>query len=155
VVVEAFRKTHSTKERKVRTKFAIGLAEAEVAAKAACEEARAEGWAVTVAVVDDAGLLVHLSRMDDASAGSVFGAIEKGRSSAPMGIETKVLEDLVAKRPGLATIGRVALEGGVPIRHQQQRIGGIGVSGLQSHQDAQVANAGLKVSSAVIMRQTG
>jgi len=139
----------------MRTKFAIGLVEAEAAAKAACEEARAEGWAVTVAVVDDAGLLVHLSRMDEASAGSVFGAIEKARSSALMGIETKLLESMVAKRPGLATLGRVAVEGGVPILHQQQRIGGIGVSGLQGHQDAQVANVGLKALSAVIMRQTG
>jgi glc operon protein GlcG len=136
----------------MHTKFAIGLAEAEEAAKGACEEARAEGWAVTVAIVDDAGFLVHLSRMDEASAGSVFGAIEKARSAALMGIETKVLESMVAKRPGLATIGRVAVEGGVPILHQQQRIGGIGVSGLQSYQDAQVANAGLKALLALIMR---
>ncbi len=139
----------------MHTKFAIGLAEAQAAAKAACEEARAEGWAITVAVVDDAGFLVHLSRMDEASAGSVFGATEKARSSALMGIETKMLEALVAKRPGMATIGRVAVEGGVPILHQEQRIGGIGVSGVQAHQDAQVANAALRALLAVIMRQTG
>jgi uncharacterized protein GlcG (DUF336 family) len=139
----------------MRTKFAIGLAEAEAATKAACEEARAEGWAVTVAIVDDAGFLVHLARMDEASAGSVFGAIEKGRSSALMGIETKMLEALVASRPGLATIGRVAVEGGLPILHQQQRIGGIGVAGVQAHQDVQVANAGLKALSDAIMRETG
>jgi glc operon protein GlcG len=139
----------------MHTKFVIGLAEAETAVNAARAEAGAEGWAVTAAVVDDSGFLVHLSRMDEASAGSVDGAIEKARSAALMGIETKTLEALVAQRPGVATMGRVAVEGGVPVLHQQQRIGGIGVSGVQSHQDAQVANAALQALSAMIMRKAG
>jgi glc operon protein GlcG len=115
------------------------LSETEIAVNAGCIEARAQGWAVTIAVVDESGFLLHLSRMDEASPASVAGATEKARSAALTGVETKALEAAVQERPGMITMGRVCVEGGIPILYQQQRLGGIGVSGVQSHHDAHIA----------------
>ncbi len=139
----------------MRTRYALGLAEAEAAVRAGCDEATDRGWAITVAIVDDAGVPIHLSRMDDASPGSVSTAIEKARSAAFTGIETKILEAMISDRPALVTLGRVAVEGGLPIGHNGQRIGGIGVSGAQSGQDAHIAGIGLQRLLAVIMSQAG
>ncbi len=137
----------------MRTRYALGLAEAEAAAKAGCKEAIEQGLAVTIAIVDDAGALIHLSRLDDASPGSVATAIEKARSAAFTGMETKVLEAIISDRPALVTLGRVAVEGGLPILHKGQKLGGIGVSGAQSGQDAHIASIGLQTMLAVIMSQ--
>lgn len=127
----------------MRIRHALNLDDAIAAVKAGIGYAAQQGWMVTIAVVDDSGYPLHLSRMDEASAASVEGAIQKARSAALTGVETKMLEALVTARPAVATMGRVAVEGGVPIRHEGQRIGGIGVSGVQSHQDADVAHAAL------------
>lgn len=125
----------------IRKRFALSLADAEPAMLAGLAEAREQNWAVTIAIVDDAGHLLHLSRMDEASPISVNVAIEKARSAGLSGIESKIMEAVVRERPGVATAGWVAIEGGVPILYQRQRVGGIGVSGVQSHQDSQVAFA--------------
>jgi glc operon protein GlcG len=125
----------------MRMRFALGLAEAEAAIKAGHEEARRQGWLVTVAVVDDSGAVIQLSRMDEATPASVDAAIGKARSAALTGVDTKILEAMVKDRPALTTMDRIAIEGGLPVLHQRQRVGGIGVSGVQSHQDAQVASA--------------
>jgi glc operon protein GlcG len=127
----------------MRIRHALDLKESVAAVEAGVEYARQKGWSVTVAIVDDSGFPLHLSRMDEASVASVEGAIQKARSAALTGVETKVLEAMITSRPAVATMGRVAVEGGVPIRHQGQRVGGIGVSGVQSHQDAEVAHAAL------------
>jgi glc operon protein GlcG len=127
----------------MRTRFALGLSEVETAVRAGCVEAQNQGWTVTIAVVGDPGTLIQLSRMDEASPASVTTATEKARSAALTGIETKILEALVKDRPALVTMGRVSIEGGVPIFYQGQKVGGIGVSGVQSQQDAQIANAAL------------
>jgi glc operon protein GlcG len=123
----------------MRTRFALGLSEIEIAVRAGCREALAQGRAVTIAVVDDSGFLLHLSRMDEASPASVAGATEKARTAALTGIETKALEAAVKERPAMVTMDRVCVEGGVPILYRQQRLGGIGVSGVQSNHDAQIA----------------
>lgn len=127
----------------MRVRHALDLKECIAAVAAGIAFAAQKGWTVTVAVVDDSGYPLHLSRMDEASAASVEGAIQKARSAALTGVETKMLEAMVAARPAVATMGRVAVEGGVPIQHEGQRVGGIGVSGVQSHQDAEVAHAAL------------
>jgi glc operon protein GlcG len=113
----------------------------------ACEEALAvglvraesQGWNVTIAIVDDAGFPIHLSRMDETSPASVETAVQKARSSALTGVDSKMLEDVISKRPGVATMGRVAVEGGVALLWQGHRVGGVGVSGVQSHEDAIIA----------------
>jgi glc operon protein GlcG len=122
----------------------IGLREAEVAARAGHDYACAAGWAVTIAIVDDAGAPVLVSRMDRASPASIDTAIEKSRSSALTGLESKVLEEFVRQRPGVGTLKRVAVEGGVPILVDGERVGGIGVSGVLSDQDAEIAKIALE-----------
>jgi glc operon protein GlcG len=128
----------------VRSKYLLSLSEAQTIVSAAQAHASQNGWAITVAVVDDHGTPIIVSRLDDASPASVNTAIEKARSAAHTGIDTKVLEAMVRERPGTATSGRVAIEGGLPILYKMQRVGGVGVSGVKSDQDAEVARAGLR-----------
>lgn len=126
------------------------MTEAQIAITVGCETATRAGWAVAIAVVDDSGFPVMLARMDGASPVSVDTAIEKARSAALTGLETRVLEDIIRERPGVATMKRVAVEGGVPIRWSGQRVGGIGVSGVLSDQDAVIANAALEALQPLI-----
>lgn len=111
----------------------------------ACKvEAQKNAWNVTIAVVDDAGLLVHLERMDGAPPHSPTVATAKAWTAAATRTPTKTLEDLVKDRPATAAFpGRVAVQGGVPILHQGECVGAVGVSGVKSHEDEQIAKAGL------------
>lgn len=129
----------------MRTRFALDRLDARAAVDAGIAAATAQGWAVTIAVVDDSGTPIVVERMDEASPASVAVAIEKARSAALVGLPTKALEAMVADRPALLTMpGRVAIEGGVPVLHGRQRVGGIGVSGVRSHEDAGIADAALE-----------
>jgi glc operon protein GlcG len=105
-------------------RYTLGLDEAVVAVAAGLAAAAHEGWAVTIAVVDDAGIPLHLSRSDGAPAASVPTAIGKASTAAQLGLETKLLEEVIRERPAVATLDRVAVEGGVPILHKDQRVGG-------------------------------
>jgi len=128
----------------MRVRHALEMDDCSLCMAAALAHAEAQGWLVTVAIVDDNGTPLQLVRMDEASPASVEGAIQKARSAGLIGIDTRIQEAMVKERPGIATMGRVAVEGGVPIRYEGQRVGGIGVSGVLSHQDAEVAGAGLE-----------
>jgi glc operon protein GlcG len=112
---------------------------------AACEaEAKKNNWIVTIAVLDDGGHLLSLARMDGAPPVSAQIATEKGRSAAVARRSTKVSEDRIAAgRVALLKMPVLPVQGGVPILHEGQCVGGIGVSGVASHEDEQVANAGL------------
>lgn len=128
----------------MRTCVALDLSDAEKIVAAALAEAKTRGWHVTVAVVDSHGVPILLARMDEASPASVSMAMEKARSAALTGLPTKTLEAMTAERPGLLSVrDRVAVEGGLPILHQAQRAGGVGVSGLPSDKDALIAAAGI------------
>jgi glc operon protein GlcG len=128
----------------MRNKMILEIADATVAMTAALAQAEESGWRVCVAIVDDGGTPLLLTRMDGTTPAAVDGAIGKARSAALIGVETKALEAMVSQRPGLATMPRVAVEGGVPLLYAGERVGGIGVSGVQSGQDAEVARAGLE-----------
>lgn len=128
----------------MRTRYLLNLSEAQAIVGAAQAHAIRNGWAITIAVVDDGGTPIIVSRIDDAPPSSVNTAIEKARSAANTGLPTKALEAMIGERPGLVTLGRVAVEGGLPIRFKGQRVGGVGVSGVKSDQDAEVAQAGLQ-----------
>ena len=127
----------------MRTKFLLSSSEAQTIVSAAQAHADRNGWAVTVAVVDDGGTPIVVSRLDNAAPSTVGTAIEKARSAATTGLPTNVLEAMVRERPALVTLGRVAVEGGLPILYKGQRVGGVGVSGVTSDHDAAVAQAGL------------
>ena len=129
----------------MRTKTTLTADDAANIITAAKAEAMTQGWNVSIAVVDDAGMLIHLERMDGAGAQSPEVATLKARTSALSGAPTKILEDIVKDRPAVALFpGRLPVQGGVPVLHNGQCVGGIGVSGVKSHEDEIVALAGQK-----------
>jgi glc operon protein GlcG len=114
------------------------------ALSAAEAEARKNGWNVSIAVVDQAGELVAFLRMDTASPASVDISRAKARTAARFRRPTKALEESVAggRAALLSFEGMTLVEGGVPIVVNGQVVGAVGVSGVTSAQDGQVAQAG-------------
>lgn len=125
---------------------ALTLVEARKAVAAASAEAKANNWNVVIAVVDDAGYLLSIDRLDNAQRPSVDIAVGKARTAALFRRPSAVLEDAVNKgRPALLSAeGYVFMQGGVPIVVNGEVIGAVGVSGVRSDQDEQVATAGVK-----------
>lgn len=118
---------------------------AKTAMAAAESEATRNGWSVAIAIVDSGGNLVMLHRLDNAQLSAVRIAEEKARTAVEFRRPTKALQDAVAGGGvGLRvlTFGAALAEGGVPIIAGGKIIGGIGASGVASHQDAQVAQTG-------------
>jgi uncharacterized protein GlcG (DUF336 family) len=123
----------------------ISLAAARAAMAAAEAEASDNGWGVSIAIVDSGGHLVMLHRLDNAQLSSVRLARAKARTAVEFRRPTKSLEDALAGGGvGLRvlTFGACLAEGGLPIVANGCIVGAIGVSGVASHQDAQVARAG-------------
>ena len=129
----------------MRTKPCLTLADAKTML-AACEaEAKRNNWAVAISIVDDGGFLLGFVRMDGAPTISAEVSLGKARTSAVTKRPSKVFEDRVKERPGFATFpAGTLIQGGVPIMHQNECVGAIGVSGVQSHEDEQIASAGVK-----------
>ena len=129
----------------MRTKTCLTLADAQKIVGACKVEAAKNKWNVSIAVVDDGGFLVHLERLDGAVGQSAAIATLKAQTAAATRSPTKTLEDVVKERPAtVAFPGRVAVQGGLPIMHQGECVGGVGVSGAKSPEDEQVAGAGLR-----------
>lgn len=124
------------------------LDHADIKAIAAAAEAEAlkNNWAVTIAIVDDGGHLLHLNRLDGAAPLSAHIAPAKANTAAMGRRESKVYEDMVnGGRMAFLSAPHVAglLEGGVPILKDGQCLGAVGVSGVKSNEDAQIARAGI------------
>jgi glc operon protein GlcG len=113
---------------------------------AACEaEAAKNNWAVAIAIVDDGGYLLGFERMDGAPLISAEVSLGKARTSAMTKRPSKFFEDRVKDRPAFVTFpAGLLIQGALPIMHQNECVGAIGVSGVQSHEDEQVALAGVK-----------
>jgi uncharacterized protein GlcG (DUF336 family) len=111
---------------------------------AACEaEAAKNKWNVSIAVVDDGGYLLGFTRMDGCAAISAEVSLGKARTSAMTKRPSKFFEERVKERPAFANFpAGILIQGGVPVMHQNECVGAIGVSGVQSHEDEQVALAG-------------
>jgi glc operon protein GlcG len=125
----------------------ISYAMAKKAIAAAEAEATKNNWGVAIAIVDSGGNLVLLHRLDNTQLSATRIAEAKARTAVEFRRPTKVLEDAIAGGGvGLRvlTFGASLAEGGVPIVADGKIIGGIGASGVASHQDAQVAQAGAK-----------
>ena len=127
--------------------ISLELAKRVVAAAEA--EALARGWPMVIAVVDSGGHLVVLHKLDHAQLGSVAVAQAKAETALRFKRPTKVFEDAIAGGGlGLRLLAMndiCPLEGGVPLLRNGKIIGAIGVSGMQSAQDAEVAAAGARV----------
>ncbi|MFM2045304.1 MAG: Protein GlcG [Pseudomonadota bacterium] len=129
------------------TKPALSIADAKSIAAACVAEAERNGWTVVVAIIDDGGNLMYLEKMDGTQLGSVTVAQEKGRTALLFKRPTKALEDAVAGGRQVVMTMPLAtpIEGGLPLVHQGHVVGAIGISGVQSHQDGQIAAAGVAV----------
>ena len=112
---------------------------------AACKaEAEKHKWTVTIAVVDDAGYLLYLERLDGAGPMTAEVATSKARTAAVSRRPTKFWEDRVKDRPVFLKFpDNLPIQGGMPIMYQGECVGAIGVSGVQSNEDEQIANAGI------------
>ena len=124
----------------------ISLDMAKKAMDAAEAEATRNNWPVAIVIVDSGGNPVMLHRLDNTQIGSIRVAEGKARTAVEFRRPTKAMEDAVAGGGAglrlLAIPGAMVLEGGVPILVEGKIIGAIGVSGVLSSQDAQVAKAG-------------
>ncbi len=128
-------------------KSVLTLATARKIMAAAEAEARQHDWPVVIAVVGDGGNLICLDRLDNAQFGSVEIAIRKAKAAVAFKRPTKAWEDaLTGGRQGVLGLpGVVPSEGGVPLTWQGKIIGAIGVSGVKSSEDGQIALAGAKM----------
>jgi len=128
----------------MKTRQMLTLADCKKIAAAAEAEAVKNNWTVSIAILDDGGIPLYMLRMDGANALTAEIATQKGRTSAMTGRPSKAWEDRI-KDGRLAMLGMPVLpvQGGVPILVEGQRVGGVGVSGVQSHEDEQIASAGI------------
>lgn len=128
----------------MRQKFSLTSTEARAIVTAAKLEAVKNNWNVTIAVVDEGGYLLHLERMDGAVLTSPEIATSKARTAALARVPTKFLEDVTKERAAtLMFPGRLPVQGGLPIVYEGECVGAVGVSGVKSPEDEQIANAGL------------
>jgi glc operon protein GlcG len=113
--------------------------------EACLAEAEKNKWNVAVSIVDEGGYLLHFHRMDGVAPISAEVAVGKARTSALTKRPSKFFEDRVKDRPAFAGFpAGLLIQGGLPIIHQNECVGAIGVSGVQSHEDEQIAQAGIK-----------
>lgn len=135
----------SAAEAQLVDRKVLSLAAVKQVMNAAEAEAARNGWQVSIAIVDDHGELLAFRRLDGASLASVEISQGKARTAARMRRPTKALEDAVAGgRVALVSVaGLTMLQGGLPITVDGVVIGAVGVSGVTSQQDEQVAAAGI------------
>lgn len=128
----------------MRTKRVLSLSDVRRILDAARAEAEQRKWNVSIAVVDDGGFLLALERMDGAFPASAEIATRKAWTAAMVRLPTKSLEEMVKERPALVAFpGQLRVQGGLPILVEGDCVGAVGVSGVASHEDEQVARAGL------------
>ena len=123
----------------------LTLEDAKRVAAAAEAEAHTNEWKVVIAVVDDGGHLLYLQRSHDTQFGSVETAIAKAHAAVAFQRATKASEDAVlsGRLIHLALPGVIPAEGGVPLIVDNVIVGGLGISGVRSFQDGQIAQAGV------------
>jgi len=131
----------------MKTRAMLTLEDCKRIAAAAEAEARRNNWNVCVAIVDDGGHLLHLFRMDGATPANSRIAIEKGRTAAETRRSTAMWEERIksGRTAMLKMPGVTPVQGGLPIVIDGECIGAVGVSGVQSHEDEQIAKAGISV----------
>lgn len=131
------------------SKPVLTLEDAKRIAAAADTEARRNDWRVVIAVVDDGGHLLYLQRNHETQFGSVETAIQKAHAAVAFQRPTKASEDAVlgGRLIHLALPGVIPAEGGVPLKIDGTIVGGLGISGVRSFQDGQIAAAGVAALS--------
>ena len=129
----------------MKTRPVLTLEDCLTISAAAEKEARNNNWMVAIAILDDGGHLLHFARMDGATPANAGIALEKGRTAAISRRSTGKWQEIVkgGRTEMLKMPGILPVQGGVPIVADGTCIGAVGVSGVQSHQDEQIAQAGI------------
>lgn len=134
----------------MKTKHYLTLDDCKKILAAAEAEAVKNNWAVCISIVDDGGHLLAFQRLDGCAVASVAISQGKARSAAIRRRPTKNDEDMVnnGRTSALSMPGITFLEGGVPVIVGGETIGAVGVSGVKSSEDAQIAQAGIDALTA-------
>jgi uncharacterized protein GlcG (DUF336 family) len=128
----------------MKTRPVLTLDDCRRISAAAEAEAVKNGWNVAIAILDDGGHLLHLVRMDGATPANAEIASLKARTAALTRRSSKMWEDRVAAgRLSMLRMPVLPVQGGLPIVAEGTCIGGIGASGVQSHEDEQICQAGI------------
>ena len=133
----------------MKTRSMLTLDDCKRISSAAEAEAKKNNWNVCIAILDDGGHLLHLIRMDGGTPANARIAIEKARTAAETRRSTAMWEERIkAGRTSMLKMpGVLPVQGGLPIVVDGECIGAVGVSGVQSHEDEQIAKAGIAVLS--------
>lgn len=135
----------------MKSRVALEADEVQAALAAAKAEAVKNGWIVSIAIVDDGGHPLGFLRLTDAAPLTAQIAFGKATTSALSRRESRFYEEIVKNgRTAFLSVELTALEGGVPVVVDGQCVGAVGVSGVRSDQDAQVANAAVR---AILQKQ--
>ena len=130
----------------MQSKSILTLDDVKKIAAAAEAEAKSNNWPVTISIVDDGGHLLWLQRLDGAAPISAHIAPAKAKTAALGRRESKIYEDMINNgRFSFMTAPALEgmLEGGVPVLINGECVGAIGVSGVKSSEDVQIAKTGI------------
>ena len=129
----------------MKTRPMLTLEDCRKIAAGAQAEARKNGWNVAIAILDDGGHLLHCERMDGATPANAAIAVDKGRTAAMSRRSSGKWEEIVkgGRTTMLKMPGILPVQGGVPVVADGVTIGAVGVSGVQSFEDEQIAQAGI------------
>lgn len=129
----------------MKSRVALEVEDVQAALEAAKAEALKNSWVVSIAVVDDGGHPLGFLRLNEAAPLTAQIAFGKARTAALSRRESKFYEEVVKNgRTAFLSVEVTALEGAVPVMIANQCLGAVGVSGVKSDQDAQIANAGIR-----------
>lgn len=135
------------------TRKALTLDVVKAMALSAEEFARKNKWNVAIAILDDGAHLLYFQRMDGVTIGAIEVAMRKAGSAARFGRPGKAFADRIPGEPHVMILpGAFPFEGGMPIIHDGQLLGGIGVSGATAQQDAMVARAALDALARIVQK---
>lgn len=128
----------------MRTKPALTAGDAAKMMAACKAEAARHQWDVCIAIVDEGGYLLALERMDGAHLATPEAAIGKARTAALMRKPSRFMEERINSRPAFLRFPYIMpVIGGVPVIHEGECVGAVGVAGVQSDDDEQIAQAGV------------
>ena len=127
------------------SRHTLSLDDAKAVAAGAATKAREEGWSVVIAILDASGHLLYLERADGTQLGSVAVAQEKARTALMFRRPSQAFEDMIlsGKTHMMGLPGVTPVAGGLPLSWRGEIVGAIGVSGVLSSQDAEIAQSGL------------
>lgn len=132
----------------MRMKSSLTAQDVHIVAKACREEIEKNGWAMTLAIVDEGGHLLRLERGDRARVTTIDVATGKARTAAFSRSPTRMMEARLKENPALFFLNAMPMQGGLPIIHEGECVGGIGVSGGTGAEDELVGQAGLSALDA-------